>query len=128
MKLDERSISRQQAYLEGEPGSPLQAALFGVATIAVMFGPVLLLLLVARSSNLAKGMMELITLFALMGWFAFLLPRVDAPQAWLSRRRRLKAGLWPTPDCPDRCACPAHRPAGAIGARAGDEVPRRPTG
>ena len=39
MKLDQRSISRQQAYLDGEPCSPLQAALFGVATIAVMFGP-----------------------------------------------------------------------------------------
>jgi len=112
MKLDQRSISRQQAYLDGEPCSPLQAALFGVATIAVMFGPVLLLLLVSRSSNLAKGTMELVTLFVLIGWFAFLLPRVDAPQAWLSRRRRLTAGLPPTPDCPDRCACPDHRQAG----------------
>jgi len=128
MNHDERSTSRQQAYLDGEPSSPLQAALFGVATVLVMFGPVILLLLGAPALSFPKGTMELVTLFALIGWFAFLLPRVDAPQAWLSRRRRLTAGLLPTADCPDRCACPGHLPAGAIGARAGDEAPRRPTG
>jgi len=112
MKLQQPSDSRQQAYLDGEPSSPLQAALFGVSTVAVMFGPVLLLLLVAPASSLPKGTMELVTLFALIGWFAVLLPRVDAPQAWLSKRRRLRAGLLPTPGCPDRCSCPDHRPAG----------------
>jgi hypothetical protein len=114
VKLHQLSESRQRAYLDGEPSSPLQAAFFGVATITVMFGPVLLLLLVlvSGSSNLPKGMMELVTLFALMGWFAFLLPRVDAPQAWLSKKRRLRAGLPPTPGCPDRCSCPDHRQAG----------------
>jgi hypothetical protein len=107
----------QGAYLAGEPSSGLQAAAFGVAALVVMFGPISLLLLVARTLNLPPGSLELVALFGLIAWFAFLLPRVDAPQAWLMRRRRLKAGLLPTPDCPDRCACAEHRPA-VVGAEA----------
>ena len=107
----------QRAYLEGEPSSGLQAAAFGVAALVVMFGPISLLLLVARTLNLPRGSLELVALFGLIAWFAFLLPRADAPQAWLMRRRRLKAGLLPTPECPDRCACAEHRSA-AVGAEA----------
>jgi hypothetical protein len=113
MRHGQPTWTGQQAYLEGEPSSGLQAAAFGVAALVVMFGPVSLLLLVARTLNLPSGSLELVAAFGLIAWFAFLLPRVDAPQAWLMRRRRLKAGLLPTPGCPDRCACPEHRSAAA---------------
>lgn len=127
MKLEQLSGSRKQAYLDGEPCSPLQAALFGVATIIVMFGPVLLLLLVIPALSFPKGTMELVTLFLLIGWFAFLLPRVDAPQAWLSRRRRLRAGLSPTPGRAEGPASSSHRLAGSGGDRATGRAPHRST-
>lgn len=111
----------QGGYWEGEPSSGLQAAAFGVAALVVMFGPISLLVLVARTFNLPRGSLEMVALFGLIAWFAFLLPRVDAPQAWLMRRRRLKAGLLPTPGCPDRCACAEHRPSAV-----GDEASARP--
>jgi hypothetical protein len=117
MRSGQQPRPGQRAYLEGEPSSGLQAAAFGVAALVVMFGPVFLLLLVARTLSLPRGSLELVALFGLIAWFAFLLPRVDAPQAWLMRRRRLKAGLLPTKECPDRCACAEHRPA-AVGTEA----------
>jgi hypothetical protein len=113
MRDRQQTVPGQRAYLEGEPTSGLQAAAFSVAALAMMFGPVFLLVLVARTLSLPEGSLELVALFGLIAWFAFLVPRVDAPQAWLMRRRRLRAGLLATPECPDRCACREHRPAAA---------------
>jgi hypothetical protein len=126
VKRQQRPWSDRRAYLNGEPSSPLQAVVFGVATLMVLFGPVFLLLLPVQLLDLPSGSLELVALFALIAWFAFLLPRVDVPQAWLRRRRRLRAGLLPTPECPDRCDCAEHRGAEASAAGACDEASDRP--